>query len=484
MMADHAPAFTHPRESVGRHELALGQDLAAHHDGQPRTADDPFVHATHLGCLRVAKDGAPARHDLGPSVQRRLAGMQADHRTGRRPDPVHCLGVALGESAVERAIGRKHGLALLVVEVRQERRWAGRTAGHSSLETPWLRGLGLADTEGASNCRDDDVHPQTRIPAVPSAARGRSAARRGPCLPQGDAAQGEDRGPLRELEHALIGIQQGDGQEGLDRHHLAQAVWRQRADLPRPLRHYRGAFGQQRTRPEPVPGGFRVNGTKVWTSGAHHNHYCIALVRTSGQHGDRHKGLSQILVDLKTPGITIRPIINLAGRHDWNEVTFNDAFIPESCLIGNEGDGWLQVTSELAFERSGPERFMQNFYILRELVRVLGRQPAKRASAILGRLVARLWTLRQMSVAVAGMMQGGMSPAIEAALVKDLGTIYQQDLPEIARTIAESDATTEDDLADFLDIAQYATMMAPSYTIQGGTTQVLRGIVARGLGLR
>ena len=239
-----------------------------------------------------------------------------------------------------------------------------------------------------------------------------------------------------------------------------------------------------RTRAEPVPGGFRVNGTKVWTSGAHRNHYCIALVRTSGQHGDRHKGLSQILVDLKTPNVTIRPIINLAGRHDWNEVTFNDAFIPESCLIGSEGDGWLQVTSELAFERSGPERFMQNFYVLRELVRVLGRQPAARAASILGRLIARLWTLRQMSVAVAGMMQGGKSPAIEAALVKDLGTIYQQDLPEVARVIAESDATTDDDIADFLDIAQYATMMAPSYTIQGGTTQVLRGIVARGLGRR
>ena len=239
-----------------------------------------------------------------------------------------------------------------------------------------------------------------------------------------------------------------------------------------------------RTRAEPVPGGFRINGTKVWTSGAHRNHYCITLVRTSGQHGDRHKGLSQLLVDLKTPGVTIRPIINLAGRHDWNEVTFSDAFIPEDCLIGNEGDGWLQVTSELAFERSGPERFMQNVYVLRELVRVLGRQPAKRANAILGRLIARLWTLRQMSTAVAGMMQGGKSPAIEASLVKDLGTIYQQDLPEIARTLAESDATTEDDLADFLDVAQYASMMAPSYTIQGGTTQVLRGIVARGLGLR
>ena len=78
----------------------------------------------------------------------------------------------------------------------------------------------------------------------------------------------------------------------------------------------------------------------------------------------------------------------------------------------------------------------------------------------------------------------GKSPAIEASLVKDLGTIYQQDLPEVARALAESDATTEEDMADFLDVAQYATMMAPSYTIQGGTTQVLRGIVARGLGLR
>ena len=126
----------------------------------------------------------------------------------------------------------------------------------------------------------------------------------------------------------------------------------------------------------------------------------------------------------------------------------------------------------------------QTWQVCLRSLRVLGRQPARHASSILGRLIARLWTLRQMSVAVAGMMQGGKSPAIEAALVKDLGTIYQQDLPEIARTIAESDATTEDDLADFLDVAQYATMMAPSYTIQGGTTQVLRGIVARGLGLR
>ena len=226
-----------------------------------------------------------------------------------------------------------------------------------------------------------------------------------------------------------------------------------------------------------------LNGQKTWSTRAVFANWLFGLFR-SDPHSSRHHGLSYLLVPLDAPGITIRPIINLAGRHDWNEVTFSDCFIPEECLIGSEGDGWLQVTSELAFERSGPERFMQNYYVLGELVRILGRQPAGRAASILGRLVARLWTLRQMSVAVAGMMQGGKSPAIEASLVKDLGTIYQQDLPEIARVVAESDATTEEDMADFLDVAQYATMMAPSYTIQGGTTQVLRGIVARGLGLR
>jgi hypothetical protein len=239
-----------------------------------------------------------------------------------------------------------------------------------------------------------------------------------------------------------------------------------------------------RTRAEPVAGGFRVNGTKIWTSGAHRSHYCVALVRTSGQHGDRHKGLSQLLIDVKTPGIHLRPILNLAGRHDWNEVTFSDCFVPESCLIGNEGDGWLQVTSELAYERSGPERFLQNFYMLPALIDMLGRHPSKHASAILGRLVARLWTLRQMSVSVAGLLEAGQSPAVEGALVKDLGTLYQQELPEVARMLAWSDATSEEDMADFLDIAQNCTLMAPTYTIQGGTTQVLRGIIARGLGLR
>jgi len=241
-----------------------------------------------------------------------------------------------------------------------------------------------------------------------------------------------------------------------------------------------------RTRAEKLPDGrWRLNGQKIWTSNARQSQLMIALVRTSPlDEKNRHAGLSQFLLELSTPGIRIQPIVDLVGHPGFNEVFFDDVVVGQECLLGVEGAGWRQVTSELSLERSGPERYLSSFALFVELVRLAERMDSETLRHAIGRLTAELWTLRQMSVAVAGMMQGGKSPAIEASLVKDLGTIYQQDLPEIARAIAESDATTEEDMADFLDVAQYATMMAPSYTIQGGTTQVLRGIVARGLGLR
>ncbi|MGE3906869.1 MAG: acyl-CoA dehydrogenase family protein [Reyranellaceae bacterium] len=239
-----------------------------------------------------------------------------------------------------------------------------------------------------------------------------------------------------------------------------------------------------RTRAEAVEGGFRVNGTKLWTSGAHRCHYMIALCRTSAKSEERHAGLSQLIIDLKSPGISIRPVVNLAGKHDFNEVNFVDVFVPQENLLGNEGDGWKQVTSELAYERSGPERFLTNIHVLRELVRLIGRQASPRAAETIGRLVSRLWNLRQMSLSVAGMLQQGQMPVTEASVVKDLGTAFQQELPEIARTLAQSEAASSEQLEDFLDIARQATMLSPAYTIQGGTTQILRGIIARGLGLR
>ena len=242
-----------------------------------------------------------------------------------------------------------------------------------------------------------------------------------------------------------------------------------------------------RTRAVKVQGGYLVNGTKVWTSFAHLSHYMILFCRT-GQGGqsseDRHGGVSQMLVDLKnTPGVTIRPIHALTGEHHFNEVVFQDAFLPETSLLGKEGDGWRQVTSELALERSGPGRFLSSFWLFVELVRALGPNPSDVAAAAIGRLSAHIMTLRRLSRSVAGMLQNGQNPALQAALVKDLGALVEQEIPEIARQLVDAEPDTQS-THDFSAVLAHTMMHAPSFSLRGGTREILRGIIARGLGLR
>ena len=237
-----------------------------------------------------------------------------------------------------------------------------------------------------------------------------------------------------------------------------------------------------RTRAERTDGGWRLNGSKIWTSYAHVAEYCVALVRTEPKSDKRHAGMSQVIIDLKhSNGITVRPIIDLPGRHDFNEVFFEDTFVPDDCVLGNPGDGWAQVTSELAYERSGPERFLTNFHLLRALVDVLRESASPAAQREVGRLVSRLWALRAASVSVAAALEAGETPNVESALVKDLGTNFQQEVPEAVRRIVADEGIRDEAL---LDILQQVVLAAPSYTIQGGATEILRGIVARGLRLR
>lgn len=238
-----------------------------------------------------------------------------------------------------------------------------------------------------------------------------------------------------------------------------------------------------RTRAVKVPGGYVVNGTKVWTSFAHLSHYMILFCRTGAAEGDRHGGVSQFLVDLKTPGLSIRPILALTGEHHFNEIVFQDMFLPDDALIGQEGDGWNQVTSELAFERSGPERFLSSFTLLVELVRALGPDASEAAAVAIGRLSAHIMTLRRLSRSVAGMLQAGQNPALQAALVKDLGALVEQEIPEIARGLVAAEPSTRSTQA-FCAVLAYTMMHAPSFSLRGGTREILRGIIARGLGLR
>lgn len=238
-----------------------------------------------------------------------------------------------------------------------------------------------------------------------------------------------------------------------------------------------------RTRADKVEGGWRVNGTKLWTSGAQRAHYMIGLFRTSSDPDNRHSGLSQFLVDMKTDGISVRPIADLTGNAHFNEVVFEDVFVPDNMIIGPEGGGWDQVRAELAFERSGPERYLSSYLLLVELIRELSKDGSSSAAAEIGRLVAQLASLRQMSLSVAGMLNAGENPALEASVVKDLGAVFEQGLPVRAHELIGAEPTIGTG-SDYDQVMGLLTQITPSFSLRGGTREILRGIIARGLGLR
>jgi acyl-CoA dehydrogenase len=241
-----------------------------------------------------------------------------------------------------------------------------------------------------------------------------------------------------------------------------------------------------RTRAEKVDGGWALTGTKVWTSGAHRARAVIVLARSGPRDPEhRHRGLTQFFVDTRSPGLDIRPIRLLTGAHHFNEVVFDGTFVPDGMVLGEVGEGWRQVTSELAFERSGPERFLSVFPLLVSLIDELARSGGGDAGTHreIGALVTRTWTLRRMSLAVAGALASGQAPDLAAAVVKDLGTRYENEVVDVARRLApcHPDPEAEGGLARLL---ADAVLHAPGFTLRGGTNEVLRGIVARGLGLR
>lgn len=232
-----------------------------------------------------------------------------------------------------------------------------------------------------------------------------------------------------------------------------------------------------RTRAVPVDGGWQINGTKVWTSGAHRADKALVLARTSGSYADRHQGLSQIIVNLDAPGVRIVPIESVDGSHHFNEVVFTDCFVPAADLLGAEGQGWHQVTAELGYERSGPERFLSTALVVRLLIEQIGNGNI-RAEPVLGQFLARLHGLHQMSLSVAAALDRGENADAAAAMVKMLGTSTEGDLVEAADYLIGSLR------GPIRDAVAQATVQRPGFTLRGGTNEILAGVVARGLGLR
>lgn len=232
-----------------------------------------------------------------------------------------------------------------------------------------------------------------------------------------------------------------------------------------------------RSRATPVDGGWRLDGRKIWSTNAHLSDFMIGLFRTAAADAEnRHKGLTQFIIDLQASGIDIREIRDLTGEHHFNEILFDDVFVPESMVLGAPGDGWVQVTKELAHERSGPERYLSSFPALETAIGQADDNEAAKRSV--GEMIAHYATLRAMSLGVAGMLDKDLDVAQQAAIVKDLGTTLEQDTLEAIRRIA-----TEPD-GKLATMLHYTTCAAPTFTIRGGTRQIMRGIIARGLGVR
>lgn len=233
---------------------------------------------------------------------------------------------------------------------------------------------------------------------------------------------------------------------------------------------------------EKVDGGYKVNGSKIWTSGADRAQFMVLFCRTAAKTDSRHAGFSQLIVPMDAPGVEITPIIDLSGHRTFNQVFFSDVLVPDADLVGTEGNGWKQVTSELSLERSGPDRFLSAYPLLCELARALAKSRQPSLAEALGRLVSRLFILRSMSISVAGMLERGEDPAIQAAIVKDLGSLLEQDIPEIVRDVVELDDPSVPE--DLRVTARETMLIAPAYPLRGGTREILRGMIARGLGLR
>lgn len=230
--------------------------------------------------------------------------------------------------------------------------------------------------------------------------------------------------------------------------------------------------------------GWVLSGRKIWSTGAHFAHYMIVLARTSPAEGrNRQVGLSQFLVDLSAPGINISGIRDLGGTPHFNETLFEDVELPADAMLGTEGDGWAQCMSELALERSGPERFLTSLVVLEQALGLIARHRDNGRAGIVGSILANLRVLRRMSLGIAQRLEGGEAPATEAAVVKEMGNRLENAILDQVRTMLSGIPRSEwpEGLEPLL---REAILHLPSNTLRGGTTEILRGIIARQMGMR
>jgi alkylation response protein AidB-like acyl-CoA dehydrogenase len=233
-----------------------------------------------------------------------------------------------------------------------------------------------------------------------------------------------------------------------------------------------------------------VNGQKIWTTGAHHADWCFLLVRTDPD-APKHKGISFLLVDMKTPGITVRPLVNMAGYHEFNEVFFEDVRVPVRNRVGEENRGWYVAMTLLDFERSNVASIAANQRQLELLMQLWReRRTGEAYRDVLRHRLADLWvaneTGRLLAYRIAWMQEAGRIPNYEASVIKVFATELAQRITNFGVNLFGPAGALEPDskyaVANGVFEKGHLVNVAP--TIYSGSSEIQRNIIAqRGLGL-
>ena len=236
-----------------------------------------------------------------------------------------------------------------------------------------------------------------------------------------------------------------------------------------------------------------LNGSKIWTSGAHKANRCYLMVRTEPE-APKHRGISVFIVDMNSHGITVNPIINMHNVHYFNEVQFENVRVPKKNMIGDKNQGWYIAATTLDFERSGVGRYATNKRDLEEII-ILSKTLKKNASGLhidplLGRAIADLWTRNEsgklVSYQVAWMQNKGLIPNKEASVSKLVGSEISQEISQLAMRLLGLYGTLDIDSNWAFLTGRVASQWMNSFslTIRAGASEIQRNIIAtRGLGL-
>ncbi len=231
-----------------------------------------------------------------------------------------------------------------------------------------------------------------------------------------------------------------------------------------------------------------INGQKIWTSQAHHADWMFVLVRTDPD-APKHRGITYLLLDMKTPGITVRPLINMLDGHGFNEVFFEDVRVPAANRVGEENRGWYVGMATMDFERSalsGSAAVRRNF---EDFTRYLGENKhlsnrgvkTGTADFAIGIELARLLSMRVLS-----MQQGGLAPNHEASVAKLFSSELGQGFARFGINVMGPEGLVRkgDKYAPMNGWFAEQYMASVPSTIAGGTSEIQRGIIAtRGLGM-